>query len=79
MSVVDLTKTVIFDKSIILSNSEGLEQYETGIAGQIRFNQTSLKFEGFNCYHQYFMMALLKWVGCTGYGFSMKNSLLLNY
>ena len=50
MSVVDLTKTVIFDKSIILSNSEGLEQYETGIAGQIRFNQTSLKFEGFNCY-----------------------------
>ena len=50
MSIVDLTKNVIFEKSIIISNSEGNEQDNTGAPGQIRFNQKTLKFEGYHCY-----------------------------
>ena len=43
-------KNVVFDKSIILSNKEGLSQTDNGTAGQIRFNQSSLKFEGYHSY-----------------------------
>lgn len=50
MSVVDLNKNVIFEKSIIISRSEGTEQDNTGTAGQLRFNQKTLKFEGYHCY-----------------------------
>ena len=50
MSTVDLTKNVVFEKSIIISRNEGLSQDNTGTAGQLRFNQKTLKFEGFHCY-----------------------------
>ena len=49
MSTVDLTKNVVFDKSIIVSRNEGLSQDNTGTAGQIRFNQKTFKFEGYHC------------------------------
>ena len=47
MSVVDLKSLVIFDKSIIISNSGEVQDNE-GSLGQLRFNQTTLKFEGFH-------------------------------
>ena len=50
MSIVDLNKTVIFEKSIIISRSEGTDQDNIGNAGQIRFNKKTLKFEGYHCY-----------------------------
>ena len=50
MSTVDLTKNVVFEKSIVVSRNEGLSQDNTGAPGQIRFNQKTLKFEGYNCY-----------------------------
>ena len=43
-------KNVVFDKSIILSNKEGLSQTNNGTAGQLRFNQSTLKFEGYHSY-----------------------------
>lgn len=44
----DLQNTVIFEKSIVLSNSEGNSQTSTGSRGQLRFNQKTLKFEGYH-------------------------------
>ena len=41
---------VVFDKSIIISNKEGLSQTPFGTAGQLRFNKSSLKFEGYHSY-----------------------------
>jgi len=47
MSVVDLKSLVIFDKSIVLSNS-GEIQDNNGQSGQLRFNHNILKFEGYH-------------------------------
>ena len=44
---VDPTQLVIFDKSIVISNSGEL-QNNTGNKGQLRFNQSTLKFEGYH-------------------------------
>ena len=44
---VDPTKLVIFDKSIVISNS-GEVQNNNGNKGQFRFNQSTLKFEGYH-------------------------------
>ena len=44
---VDPTKIVVFDKSITLSN-RGEIQDLYGNIGQLRFNQTTLKFEGYH-------------------------------
>ena len=41
---------VVFDKSIIISTKEGKSQTSYGTAGQVRFNQTTLKFEGYHTY-----------------------------
>jgi hypothetical protein len=52
MSTVNLKENVIFEKSIIISKNEGSIQNQeltTGTVGQLRFNQTSRKFEGFHC------------------------------
>ena len=52
MSTVNLKENVVFEKSIIISKNEGSTQKEevtTGTAGQLRFNQTTRKFEGFHC------------------------------
>jgi len=40
----------VFDKSIIISNKEGNTQTTNGAAGQLRFNQTTLKYEGYHSY-----------------------------
>ena len=51
MSTVDLKKKVTFDKSIIISEKESLEQQindATGSQGQLRFNKDTLKFEGYH-------------------------------
>ena len=46
---VNLEDNVTFWKSIILSSQEAGEQTQFGIdAGQLRFNQTTFKFEGFH-------------------------------
>ena len=45
---VDPTQIVTFDKSIIISLNEAGQQSQTGTAGQLRFNQTTLKFEGYH-------------------------------
>jgi hypothetical protein len=42
-------KDVIFDKSIILNKTENANQ-PFGTAGQIRFNRSKYKFEGYHCY-----------------------------
>ena len=47
-ATVDPKNTVTFDKSIILSYREGNEQTTNGTIGQLRFNQTTLKFEGYH-------------------------------
>ena len=44
---LDPTQVCIFNKSIIISNS-GEEQTNNGTIGQLRFNQTTLKFEGYH-------------------------------
>ena len=51
MSTVDLKKKVTFDKSIIISEKESLDQQtndNTGAQGQIRFNKDTLLFEGYH-------------------------------
>ena len=46
---VDPKKIVIFDKSIVISNTETItEQTDKGSNGQIRFNNTTYKFEGYH-------------------------------
>lgn len=45
---VDPNNNVIFEKSIILSNTEGDSQTNNGSRGQLRFNQKTLKFEGYH-------------------------------
>jgi len=45
---VDPTQIVTFDKSIILSYLEGGNQTSNGTIGQLRFNQSTLKFEGYH-------------------------------
>jgi hypothetical protein len=47
MSVVDLKSLVIFDKSIVLSNS-GETQDNNGEVGQLRFNNNTYHFEGYH-------------------------------
>ena len=52
MSTVNLKENVVFEKSIIISKNEGSTQKEevtTGQVGQVRFNQTTRKYEGFHC------------------------------
>ena len=44
---LDPTKVCIFNQSIIISNS-GEDQTNTGTKGQLRFNQTNKKFEGYH-------------------------------
>lgn len=39
---------VTFNKSIVLSYNEGATQTQNGTIGQLRFNQTTLKFEGYH-------------------------------
>ena len=46
----NLKVNVVCDKSIILSNKEGSSQTVYGTAGQLRFNQNTLKFEGYHSY-----------------------------
>ena len=43
------TEDITFYKSIIISSKEGDSQTNNGEIGQLRFNQTSLKFEGYHC------------------------------
>ena len=45
---VDPNQIVTFNKSIILSYNEGSQQTQNGTIGQLRFNQTTLKFEGYH-------------------------------
>ena len=49
---VDTTELVTFDKSIIISNNRidnnGEPQDNTGSIGQLRFNHTTNKFEGYH-------------------------------
>ena len=44
---IDLTKKVIFDSSIVISNSNETQD-SVGNKGQLRFNKTTLKFEGYH-------------------------------
>ena len=41
---------VVFNKSIIISTTESSDQTGYGSAGQLRFNQSTLKFEGYHSY-----------------------------
>lgn len=45
---VDPNQIVTFNKSIVLSYNEGAQQTQNGTIGQLRFNQTTLKFEGYH-------------------------------
>ena len=45
---VDPKNIVIFEKSIVLSAKEGTAQTDNGSQGQLRFNNTTLKFEGYH-------------------------------
>lgn len=45
---VDPSQIVTFEKSIILSYLEGGNQTSNGTVGQLRFNQSTLKFEGYH-------------------------------
>ena len=45
---VDPNQIVTFNKSIVLSYNEGTQQTQNGTIGQLRFNQTTLKFEGYH-------------------------------
>jgi hypothetical protein len=45
---VDPKQIVTFEKSIILSYNEGSSQTSNGTIGQLRFNQSTLKFEGYH-------------------------------
>ena len=46
----NLKENIICNKSIVISNKEGESQTVYGSAGQLRFNQTTLKFEGYHSY-----------------------------
>lgn len=45
---VDPNQITTFNKSIVLSYNEGALQTSSGTIGQLRFNQTTLKFEGYH-------------------------------
>ena len=45
---VDPNQIVTFNKSIVLSYNEGAQQTQNGTIGQLRFNQSTLKFEGYH-------------------------------
>lgn len=45
---VDPNQIFTFNKSIVLSYNEGAQQTTNGTIGQLRFNQTTLKFEGYH-------------------------------
>ena len=45
---IDPSKIVTFNKSIVISKQELSEQTEIGESGQIRFNNTTFKFEGYH-------------------------------
>jgi hypothetical protein len=45
---IDPSQIVTFEKSIILSNNEGGNQTSNGTIGQLRFNQSTFKFEGYH-------------------------------
>ena len=48
MSSINPNQDVTFDSSIVISYFEGGQQTNNGVIGQLRFNQSTYKFEGYN-------------------------------